>query len=115
MSSKDYIIFAANFLTERYRGQIELINNIVYIDNGKDEFYCDLINKTEKNKLRFWHRYKGQEEYHHQIDRKNIVAGMYQCLTHLNKYINIPYNRQERISVQREIETSWKEAKQWKN
>lgn len=115
MSSKAYIIFAANFLTERYRGQIELINNIVYIDNGKDEFYCDLINKTEKNKLRFWHRYKGQEEYHHQIDRKNIVAGMYQCLTHSNKYINIPYNRQERISVQREIENSWREAKQWKN
>ena len=48
MSSKAYIIFAANFLTERYRGQIELINNIVYIDNGKDEFYCDLINNFKR-------------------------------------------------------------------
>lgn len=111
MSSKAYIVFAANHLTERYGGKIELVNNIVYIDNGKDEFYCDLINKTEKNKFRFWHRYKGQEEYHRQIDRKNIVAGMYQCLTHINKYIGIPYDRQTRISTQREIENGWKEIR----
>lgn len=111
MNSKSYIVFAANHLTERYGGKIKLVNNIVYIDNGKDEFYCDLINKTEKNKFRFWHRCKGQEEYHRQIDRKNIVAGMYQCLTHTNKYIGISYDRQKRISMQREIENSWKKVK----
>ena len=111
MSSKAYILFAANRLTELYGGQIKLVNNVVHIDNGKDEFYCDLINKTEKNKFRFWHRHKGQEEYHRQIDRKNIVAGMYQCLTHANKYAGIPYDRQKRISIQREIENDWKEVR----
>ena len=92
---------------------VSLINqsyeNIEIIENSMDEFYCSLnpIDKTEKNKFRFWHRVKGQQEYHRQIDRKNVIAGMYTCLNHDNKYSNIPYNRQERIKIQKEIVEKW--------
>ena len=66
-----------------------------------------LLIRLKKNKFRFWHRVKGQQEYHRQIDRKNVIAGMYTCLNHDNKYSNIPYNRQERIKVQKEIVEKW--------
>ena len=93
MASIPYITFAANYLVEHFGGKINIINNTIYIENSMDEFYCSLnsIDKTEKNKFRFWHRVKGQQEYHRQIDRKNVIAGMYTCLNHDNKYSNIPY------------------------
>ena len=109
MASIPYITFSANYLVEHFGGKINIVNNTIYIENSMDEFYCSLnpIDKTEKNKFRFWHRVKGQQEYHRQIDRKNVIAGMYTCLNHDNKYSNIPYNRQERIEVQKEITEKW--------
>lgn len=84
MASIPYITFAANYLVEHFGGKINIINNTIYIENSMDEFYCSL--NPEKNKFRFWHRVKGQQEYHRQIDRKNVIAGMYTCLNHDNKY-----------------------------
>ena len=109
MATIPYITFASNYLVERFGGKINIINNILYIENSMDEFYCSLhpADKTEKNKFRFWHKVKGQQEYHRQMDRKRIVSGMYACLTHDNKYSNIPYNRQERIKMEKEISEKW--------
>ena len=107
MSSLPYIVFSAEYMVKHYGGKFIIQNNILYFENEIDEFYCDLNNKTNSNKWRFWHKYKGQEEYHRQIDRKNIVAGLYMCFTHKNKYNGIPYNRQERIKIQRTVSEEW--------
>ena len=116
MATIPYITFAANHLVEHFGGKINIANNIIYIENSIDEFYCSLtpIDKTEKNKFRFCHRVKGQQEYHRQIDRKSIISGMYTCLTHDNKYSNIPYNRQERIKIEKEIIEKWQTYKKMK-
>lgn len=105
------VIFIANNMVERYGGNFSIIDNIIYIESGIDEFYCDLLYKTEKRKLRFYHRIKGQTEFHRQIDRKNLCSGLYVCFTHKNKYDGIPYCRKERIEVQSEIETAWNNYK----
>ena len=73
MSSLPYIIFSTEYMIKHYGGEFFILDNILYFKNGIDEFYCDLNNKTDKNKWRFWHRHEGQEEYHRQIDRKNIT------------------------------------------
>lgn len=111
MATTRYILFVADYMTKHYGGSFTLSNNILYFKNGIDEFYCDLKNKTEKNKIRFWHKYENQEEYHRQIDRKSIVAGLYQCFTHKNKYNNIKYDRQKRIQVQKIISEEWQKYK----
>ena len=111
MSSLPYIIFSAEYMVEHYGGEFIILDKVLYFKNDVDEFYCDLSNKTEANKWRFWHRHKGQEEYHRQIDRKNIVAGLYMCFTHKNKYNGIAYNRQERIRVQRTVSEEWQKSR----
>lgn len=111
MPKLPYIIFSIEYIINLYGGSYIIENNILYFGNDKDEFYCDLQNKTDKNKYRFWHRYKGQEDYHRQIDRKNIVAGLYQCLTHKNRYENIPYCRQNRMLIQKIISEKWQQYK----
>lgn len=88
MESIPYITFASNYLVEHFGGKINIVNNTIYIENSMDEFYCSLnpIDKTEKNKFRFWHRVKGQQEYHRQIDRKVLLLG---CIPVLITIINI--------------------------
>ena len=105
------MIFAASYLTQRYGGTIDFIDNIIYIKNGKDEFYCDTSNKTETDKWRFWHKSLNTDSYHRQLDRKNIVVGLYTCLTHINKYAGIPYCRKERIAIHQEIIEAWRNKK----
>ena len=107
MATIEFTLFAADYMVIHYGGSFTLSDGVLYFKNDIDEFYCDLKNKTEKGKIRFWHRYEGQEEYHRQIDRKNIVAGLYMCFTHKNKYNGIPYNRQERIKIQRTVSEEW--------
>ena len=111
MATIEYTLFAAEYIVRHFGGNFTLSNGVLRFKNGKDEFYCDLINRTEKDKIRFWHRYEGQEEYHRQMDRKSVVAGLYQCFTHINKYSNIKYDRQERIHIQRIISEEWQNKK----
>lgn len=111
MATIEFTLFAAEYMAIHYGGSFSLTDGVLFFKNDIDEFYCDLKNKTEKGKIRFWHRYEGQEEYHRQIDRKNVVAGLYQCFTHINKYSGIKYDRQERIRIQRTVSEEWQKAK----
>jgi hypothetical protein len=106
------VVFLASNLAERYNGSFSIENNVIYINSGIDEFYCDLLYKTEKRKLRFYHRVQGQTEFHRQIDRKNLCSALYTCFTHKNKYIGIPYNRKERIQIQAELSKAWFDYKE---
>ena len=111
MASTPFILFAAEYMVNHYGGKFTFSNGVLYFQNDIDEFYCDLQNKTEMGKYRFWHRYKNQEEYHHQADRKNIVSGLYMCFTHKNKYSGISYDRNERIRIQRVVSEEWHDYK----
>ena len=44
----DRVVFLASNLAERYNGSFSIENNVIYINSGVDEFYCDLLFKTEK-------------------------------------------------------------------
>lgn len=116
MASTQFILFTADYMTKHYGGSFILSDNILYFKNGVDEFYCDLKNKTEKGKYRFWHRYEGQQDYHRQIDRQSMVSGLYQCFTHVNKYSGIKYDRNERILAQKLVSEEWHNKKKgWTN
>ena len=105
--TKEYVIFATNYLKTLYGGDFSLQGEILVFNNGPDEFYCDLQYKTDNNKWKFWHRYKGQQEYYVQCTRTGFITGLYTCFIQINKYAGIPYNNQERIRVQRLLTQAW--------